>query len=255
MDTAMLLNDQQIAQFVVQGGFIGEDRAIGVAVVLAESRGVTDARGDAGLQTSIWGPSIGLFQIRSLKAEVGTGGVRDELANLDPATNARHAHRIFLDAGSRWTPWSTFNHGSHLQFMNRARRALNGAGPAVHTAPDGTVHIVRSGDTLSGIARTHGLTLAQLRALNPGLFDAAHHGGDRINVGERVVLARSAPAPAPVASAQPGHAHVVRSGDTLSAIAQAHGVTLDRIRALNPGLFDNAHHNGNLIPVGEVVRF
>jgi LysM repeat protein len=244
----MQLNDRQIAQFVVQGGFTGGDRVIGVAVVLAESGGRTDARGDVGLQTSIWGPSIGLFQIRSLKAERGTGRTRDEVANLDPATNARHAHRVFLDAGAQWTPWSTFNHGSHRQFLERARLALNGGGPQVQVPPGGTVHIVQGGETLSGIAGAHGLTLAQIRAVNPSLFDAAHHGGNLINVGERVSLS------APAKAGQPGHVQVVRAGDTLAAIAHAHGVTLDQIRALNPGLFDAAHRGGTLIRPGEAVR-
>ena len=37
--------------------------------------------------------------------------------------------------------------------------------------------------------------------------------------------------------------------------AQARGeISLDRLRALNPGLFDAAHHNGNMIHPGEVVK-
>jgi hypothetical protein len=47
---------------------------------------------------------------------------------------------------------------------------------------------------------------------------------------------------------------VVKAGDTLAGIAKAHGVPFDRIRALNPGLFDAAHHKGNLIHPGEVVH-
>jgi len=50
-----------------------------------------------------------------------------------------------------------------------------------------------------------------------------------------------------------GQTYVVQSGDTLSGIASSHGLTLDRVRALNPGLFDAAHHNGSLIHPGEVV--
>jgi hypothetical protein len=121
------LADREIAVHVVNGGFTGDHRVIGVAVVLAESRGRSDARGDVGIQTKKWGPSIGLFQIRSLKAQKGTGGTRDELANLDPATNARHAHTVFVEAGGRWTPWSTFKNKTHEQFMDRARRAVEAA--------------------------------------------------------------------------------------------------------------------------------
>jgi len=56
-----------------------------------------------------------------------------------------------------------------------------------------------------------------------------------------------------VAHGQPRE-HVVQSGETLAGIASSHGVLLDHLRALNPGLFDAAHHDGNLIHPGEVVH-
>ena len=138
------LNDHQVAAHVVAGGFVGDNRVVGVAVVLAESRGRTDAKGDVSLQTDKWGPSIGLFQIRSLKAQKGSGGTRDELANLDPATNARHAHVIFMEAGGRWTPWSTFKNNLHDRFMDRARTAV----AAVASRPDLSAGVVE-GEGLS----------------------------------------------------------------------------------------------------------
>jgi LysM repeat protein len=51
------------------------------------------------------------------------------------------------------------------------------------------------------------------------------------------------------------HTHVVKSGETLSGIAHLLGVTLARLRSLNPSLFDAAHHHGDLVHPGEVVRF
>jgi hypothetical protein len=51
-----------------------------------------------------------------------------------------------------------------------------------------------------------------------------------------------------------GREHVVKSGETLSGIAKSQGVPFDRIRALNPGLFNAAHKNGALIHPGEVVH-
>src|SRR6266496_1482726 len=70
----MQLNDRQIAEHVTHGGFTGQDRVIGVAVVLAESGGRTDASGDVHLQDGKWGPSIGLFQIRSLRRSGAPAG-------------------------------------------------------------------------------------------------------------------------------------------------------------------------------------
>ncbi len=52
----MQLNDRQIAEHVTRGGFTGQDRVIAVAVVLAESGGRTDARGDVTLVNATWGP-------------------------------------------------------------------------------------------------------------------------------------------------------------------------------------------------------
>jgi LysM repeat protein len=248
------LSDHQIAALVVEAGFVGDQQETAFGIVLAESGGRPDAVGDVSLQNATFGPSIGLFQIRSLRSEKGTGGVRDELANVDPATNARHAHVVFSQSGS-FRPWSTFTNGAFKRFLDRARAALGGSPAAV--IPASGVHIVHSGETLSGIAAAHGLTLAQLRALNPGLFDAAHHNGSLINPGEQVLL--SAPAPAqpatPVTVALPGgHTHVVAPGETLSSIAKANGVTLAQLRELNPGLFDAAHHHGDLIHPGELVK-
>lgn len=168
---------------MTNGGFVGNERITGVAIVLAESNGRTDARGDVNLVTEKWGPSVGLFQIRSLHVDKGTGRARDELANVDPATNARHARQIFLEANSQWTPWSTFLSDSCRQFLNRARNAVLDAPPA----GNGAVH-VQPGETLGGIAAAHGLSLNQLRALNPNLFDAAHRNGDLIHPGEVVRL-------------------------------------------------------------------
>jgi LysM repeat protein len=257
VESVATLSDQQIARHVVGGGFVGEERVVGVAIVLAESAGRTDAIGDVALQNATFGPSVGLFQIRSLKADKGSGRTRDELANLDPATNARHARQIFLEAGSRFTPWSTFIHDTHRQFLSRGRDAVNAVGSGGSVPPvivgNDTVHVIRPGDTLSGIAQEHGLTLQQLRALNPGLFDAAHQDGDLVHPGEQVVL--SAPAgSAPAGFPAIGSTHVIRQGETLGGIAQAHGLTLQQLRALNPGLFDAAHKNGDLVRPGEVVR-
>lgn len=57
-----------------------------------------------------------------------------------------------------------------------------------------------------------------------------------------------APAPAP-APAPSGSDYIVKSGDTLWAIANAHGISLARLLQLNPQI-----HNPNLIFPGQVVH-
>jgi hypothetical protein len=105
----------QIAGYAHNAGWTGQDLVVAVAVALAESGGDPKKRGDTSLQTSEWGPSIGLWQIRSLNAEKGHGTTRDEIANLDPQTNANHAYSIWKSQG--WGPWSAHNNRTYLLYM------------------------------------------------------------------------------------------------------------------------------------------
>jgi hypothetical protein len=117
------LSDAQLAAVAGRAGWAGERRVEAVAVQLAESGGNTCATGDQHLQGGGWGPSTCTFQIRSRVADRGTGGLRDELANHDPATCAAHARRIYLQAGG-WSPWGAWTNGSYAQYLLRARRAV-----------------------------------------------------------------------------------------------------------------------------------
>lgn len=94
--------------------------------------------------------------------------------------------------------------------------------PAAATAPRTATYVVRSGDTLDGIASHFKVSLSTLYSLNKISRTAYIQPGQRIKV----------PAPAARAKAKAGaHAAVtttrvtVRAGDTLSAIAVRHGVS------------------------------
>ncbi len=130
------ISDDAIAQYAYNAGFRGQALVTAVAVAIAESSGRTDAKGDEGLQTAKWGPSVGLWQIRSVNAEYGTGGQRDAKANLDPATNARHAYQISKH-GRDFTPWATYNDSLHVPHLGRARAAAQHAGPGHQPAKHG----------------------------------------------------------------------------------------------------------------------
>ncbi len=89
--------------------------------------------------------------------------------------------------------------------------------------------IVRSGDTLTAIARRHDLTIERLVALN-GLRDP-----NRIFAGQRLRLER-APAPAaaaPAPAAAAARTHTVRAGEHLTGIARHYGVTISAITTAN----------------------
>jgi len=99
--------DAQLAGLVLGVGFSQQAAITAVAIAIRESGGNSDAVGDTTLTNATWGPSIGLFQIRSLNSQKGSGGERDEVANKDPVTNAKHAYAI-SGGGVNWKPWSTY---------------------------------------------------------------------------------------------------------------------------------------------------
>ena len=118
-----VLADRQVAGVARRSGcWRGGDLVTAVAVALAESGGRAGARGDVLLEGAGWGPSVGLWQIRSRRAERGTGRVRDELANRGPRANAAHACALWRGRG--WLPWSAYTGGAYRAYLPRARAAV-----------------------------------------------------------------------------------------------------------------------------------
>lgn len=114
-------------------GFNAAQATIMTAVALAESAGNDTATGDVALENNTWGPSYGLFQVRTLKSATGTGGDRD--VNWLAASDANQAKAAFdiSHHGQDFSPWTTYTRGTYLQFMGQAQAAA-GAPTAVLTA-------------------------------------------------------------------------------------------------------------------------
>lgn len=113
---AILLPDS-IARYAYEAGIRDKtDLITAVAIAMGESLGNTDAVGDVSLQDGKWGPSIGLWQIRSLKAESGKGTERDATRLKDPANNARAMYSI-SSGGKNWQPWTVYNAKIYLIHM------------------------------------------------------------------------------------------------------------------------------------------
>lgn len=104
-------------------------------------------------------------------------------------------------------------------------------------APKSEIYVVRQGDTLSEIADRYGVGLSKLRAAN-GLR------GNAIRIGQRLVIPATAKRLQEAASAK---THVVRSGDTLSAIARRYGTSVSAIQRAN-GM------TGSSLRVGECLK-
>jgi LysM repeat protein len=121
-----------------------------------------------------------------------------------------------------------------------ALRAVPAAAP-VAAAPTSRAaartHTVVRGDTISGIAARNGLRTADVLAWNGLTWKSIIHPGDVIRL-----TAKKSSSPAPAKPSSAGSAtssknssatHTVRRGDTLWAIAQAHGVGLSKLLRAN----------------------
>lgn len=109
----------------------------------------------------------------------------------------------------------------------------------------GRGYLVRRGDTLSGIASSTGVSVAQLRAAN-GLR------GNLINAGQTLRIPTTG-----VASSQAGAGqfaavsettHRVNRGDTLWRIANRYGTSVEKLRQVNNRNFND------VLQVGQVLR-
>ncbi|MFN9623241.1 MAG: LysM peptidoglycan-binding domain-containing protein, partial [Cyanobacteriota bacterium] len=127
------------------------------------------------------------------------------------------------------------------------------ATPSAFTyTPGASEHVVRKGESLSAIARGTGVPLSQLVALN------AISNPDNVPAGStlRLIGRPAAPVPTPRAAATPtaftytpgASEHVVRKGESLSAISRGTGVPLSQLVALN------AIRNPNTVPAGGSLR-
>lgn len=117
-----------------QAGFDPASAVIMTAIQLGESGGRTDALGDVGLQTSTWGPSVGISQVRSLRGELGTGGTRDQMRLTDPLFNARAAYTI-SSGGKKWGAWTVYNTGAYRKHLSAAQAAAAGGGAGLPSGP------------------------------------------------------------------------------------------------------------------------
>jgi hypothetical protein len=111
-----------------------------------------DAIGDIELQTDVWGASYGGFQIRSLKAETGTGSFRDADKLLNPTFNCRAAKAVKKSLGFK--AWSCYKSGQYKAYLQD-----------LYPAAPGT-YIVLSGDSLSKIGAKFGVSWQDLARWN-----------------------------------------------------------------------------------------
>ena len=110
-------------------GFRGKSLETAFAVALAESGGRSKATGDVSLQNGTYGPSLGVFQVRSLKHMRPNSGDtwRDPKRLMDPSFNLKAAWNI-SNQGKNWAPWSTYKNGAFTKYLDDAQAAARKAG-------------------------------------------------------------------------------------------------------------------------------
>lgn len=113
---------------LAQAGFAGHALDIALGVSFAESEGYSDAIGDTTLVNDKWGPSIGLFQVRSLKYPHIWGpadSYREVFALRNPYYNAVAAYAI-SKGGTDWQPWSVYRSEAYLRYVGDDYQILTG---------------------------------------------------------------------------------------------------------------------------------
>ena len=168
-------------------GFRGKSLQTAFAVALAESGGRAGARGDVDIQNKTYGPSLGLFQIRSYKDPKKWGDAgqwRDGKRLTDPSFNVKAAWNI-SNQGQNWKAWSAYKNGSFSQFLDDAETASKKAG-----IPS---HFYGKESTKEGLAYLHDEEMV----LNKGQADLLRNnrsnssGGGTINVNMTVNIAKA----------------------------------------------------------------
>lgn len=142
------LDPRQVYDAERRAGFTPGQAVTLDAIAGAESHWQTPDPGDVGLQTDVWGPSVGVFQIRTLKAETGTGRDRD-IAWLESSLDhqAKAAYDI-SHGGTDWTPWTTYNTGAYRTYLAQAQAAAGGAAPSTNGPGNPTTVAASSSDPL-----------------------------------------------------------------------------------------------------------
>ncbi|MCM3781055.1 muramidase family protein [Microbacterium hydrocarbonoxydans] len=123
---------------------------------------------------------------------------------------------------------------------------MQGPGRIVPATTTPASYVVQPGDTVSSIARQHGLRTVDVLAWNGLTWRSVIYPGQSLTLSGTT----AAPAaPVSVTTAPAGASHVVVSGDTVYGIAQKYGTTVDAVLAANGLTHSSIIHPGQTLAV------
>jgi LysM repeat protein len=145
-----------------------------------------------------------------------------------------------LAAANGLSPNAELTTGSTLQIPPQSASASTvgsggdeSAGAAAPVTSSGGGYVVQPGDTLSGIAAANGISVRQLAAENGLSPSGVLVAGTTLNLsGSGSSSSASSATAAPVTASSAG-GYLVQSGDTLSGIAAANGISVRQLAAEN----------------------
>jgi len=197
--------------------------------------------------TRMSAPSIGIATVLLMAVALGVlaascgGGEDSTPVTVTPTTAA--------DAFATTVPMATTTQASYSTTTTAAAYATTTAPPTTTVPPATTTTAaasgvrtvtVEAGDSLSKIAKAHGMTVERLAALN-AICDI-----NQLFVGQVLLLGEEQPEADPDA-APTGVSVTVQAGDSVSKIAKRYDTTVDAILA------DNDISDPNLIFVGQTL--
>lgn len=191
-----------VAAACAAAGFRGDALVNIVAIGHRESGWDDNVQGDIGLMGNGWGPSVGVFQIRTLTADSGTGSDRDLQALVPGATpGVSHSGQGNLPrqaaaawaisgGGADFSAWSTWR-GLPSADLQAAQEAVAGAGTVTQAQlANLNIPIPGGGGGLSiplgGVAGDIAGTLAD--GINKGLGAVLGYSGTFTDWGAMVVV-------------------------------------------------------------------
>jgi len=116
---------------------------------------------------------------------------------------------------------------------------IPGDEPIFHDPSPAGTHIVKQGETFSGIASSYKLTLDALARANPSAYP------DRLLIGEKLTIPGKKRTSAPDTQRPSTLTHTVRAGESLGAIAKRYGISTISLATANK------LKNPNLLEVGK----